>query len=190
MKIRTGFVSNSSSSSFIVYGQSKWNENAERNLKAYIHRFIDGHVFRYNPQEDFGWNFRVYYDWMSKFDWAFLQMYYHLYEPEHTYYYETMLEFLRLYYPEIERIETKRFQLEQYPDFEDEDYYVEDEPSGYIDHESIGGENAEILEDVDTLRNFILCDDSFICNQNDNSDWYWKIVDGVPTKTQYNGMWD
>ena len=109
MKIRTKFVSNSSSSSFIVYGESSIDESVEKNFKSYIHRHIDDNdVFKYNPHTQFGWEFEVFNDWMSKFDWAFLLMYYLLYDNEHTYYYDTMLEFLRSYYPEIERIETKR----------------------------------------------------------------------------------
>lgn len=186
MKIRTGFVSNSSSSSFIVYGTSMFNENAEKNFKSYLHRFIDYDIFRYNPPTGFGWEFEIYNDWMTKFDWAFLQMYYHLYDHEYTYYYDTMLELIKLYFPEVRKIETKRFGDEEYSDNDD---YENDEPDGYIDHQSIGGENAEMLEDVNGLRNFILCDDSFICGQNDNSDYSWVIVDGKPTKKKYSGAW-
>ena len=186
MKIRTKFVSNSSSSSFIVYGESSIDESVERNLKSYIHRHIDDNdVFKYNPHTQFGWEFEVFNDWMSKFDWAFLQMWYLLYDHEHAYYYDTMLEFLQSYYPEIKRIETKRFS----EDYEDDEDYMNDEPYGYIDHESIGFDNAEFLEDVSSLRYFILSDKSFICNQNDNSDYHWKIVDGKPVKSKYEGQW-
>jgi hypothetical protein len=186
MKIRTKFVSNSSSSSFIVYGESSIDESVERNLKSYIHRHIDDNdVFKYNPHSQFGWEFEVFNDWMSKFDWAFLQMWYLLYDNEYTYYYDTMLELLQSYYPEIKRIETKRFS----EDYEDDEDYMNDEPYGYIDHQSIGGENAEFLEDVSSLRYFILSDKSFICNQNDNSDYHWKIVDGNPVKSKYEEQW-
>ena len=183
MKIRTKLVSNSSSSSFIVYGEGETDKNVDRNIRSYIHRHIEGGVFKYNPHTGFGWNFEIFNDWMSKFDWAFLQMYYHLYDHEYTYYYDTMLEFLRYYHPEIERIETKYFKN----DYDDEDEF--DEPDGYIDHQSIGGDNASILEDFQSLYYFIVSDKSFICCQNDNSDWYWKVVDGVPTKTKYEGQW-
>ena len=183
MKIRKCFVSNSSSSSFIVYGTDSYNENAERNLNSYIGRFINNYTFVYNPETQFGWEFEIYDDWKSKFDWAFLQMYYNAFGVDNVYYYDTMLDFLKQYYPEIERIELKKFYYDS-SDFEEDEEYS-DEPYGYIDHQSIGEENAIFLEDVDSLKNFILCDSSFICNQNDNSDVYWKIENGNPVKTKY-----
>ena len=184
MKIRSCFVSNSSSSSFIVYGEGETDEKVERNVKSYISRHVHNGTFYYNPNSSFGWEFEVHTDWLTKFDWAFLQMWYHAYDSNYVYYYDTFLEFLKMYCPEIERIELNRFYDTEYPT---EDF--DDEPVGYIDHQSIGGENAEFLEDIRGLRYFILSDKSFICNQNDNSDYHWKIVDGKPVKTKYEGQW-
>lgn len=176
MKIRSRFVSNSSSSSFIVLGSGGPSQSNERNLRAFLKRFVEGNTFVYDPETCFGWNFELYDDWISRFDWAMLQTYYHLYDAQHAYYYETMLDFVREYCPSVEKLVIRSDYAEEWED---------DEPTGYIDHQSIGGSNAEFLETVETTKDFILSDNSFVCGQNDNSDVYWKVDDGVPKKTKY-----
>lgn len=141
MKCRIGFVSNSSSSSFVVIGNTgdeSWQ------LK---HNIQDGNLdLGHEGEVEFGWGPDVITDMDSRINFAFIQA-------EYNTEWMKMLEDVIKHEVGCETIT----------------WNVNDRYA-YIDHQSSAGEgsNTEIFDDEDTLRRFLFCDDSSIHLDNDN----------------------
>ena len=144
MKIRNGFVSNSSSSSFIIISDG---ELIPFDSKDQIwNSFSDG-------ETEFGWQFDTYSDVDSKVNFAFLQAL----EVNN----EEWLKMLE----EVIKEHTGASSVEH--GFEIENGFSR---NGYIDHQSSSyeGANIEMFKSKEKLKQFLFCDDSCIENSNDN----------------------
>lgn len=140
MKTRTGFVSNSSSSSFVIISSSGKTETAN----TYLHDVVS-----IRGETQFGWQEKTYDGWMSKANFAKIQTsYFDCPKKELS---EHMLDKVIMAHTGAAYIE----------------WGVED---GYIDHQSsaVEGENIEMFESEEVLHNFIFNCDSCIINDNDN----------------------
>jgi hypothetical protein len=141
MKCRIGFVSNSSSSSFVVIGNvgdTSWL------LKSEI---IDCNITLGNEGEvEFGWGPNVITDMFSRINFAFIQA--DIRED-----WRDMLENVIKHELECDSIT-----------------WVVNDRYAYIDHQSSSseGSNTEIFDNEDTLRRFLFCEDSSIHLDNDN----------------------
>jgi hypothetical protein len=152
MKTRLGFVSNSSSSSFVVIEEGK-------NMRQPHILEIDDGVLTVNNEIgecEFGWEERRYSGFHTKLNFAYLQALYVMGQiPEWIpMLEETIKEFL----PEVKEI---RWELtEEWPA----------PGSGYIDHQSASyeGRNTKIFNDKETLKRFLFDADSYIEGGNDN----------------------
>ena len=152
MKIRQGFVSNSSSSSFIVIAQG------DIDPPLYPNEPID--LTDNSGHKDFGWDHDHFYDFESKLNFAFLQT---MYAGEQGQKWLEMLDLVLreetgcsgLVLPEIKKLEGSEY---RYTDW------------GYIDHQSAASEgaNTQMFENEETLRQFLFCRKSFIETDNDN----------------------
>lgn len=160
MKTRNFFVSNSSSSSFIVI--SKGLQDAK--LK------IDDNVFVLGEfgETEFGWQVKKYSDIYSKINFCYLQA-----QESDNQEYKNMLEkVLKEKFPDIHTI------LPILGDWKCENKTVEhpvwgneiEIRCGYIDHQSSAyeGQNIEMFVSEDNLKNFLFNDSSYIQNDNDN----------------------
>lgn len=150
MKTRLGFVSNSSSSSFVVIAN-----NIANNIDGFPKEIVLGE----DGVTEFGWEFTTHNDFYSKLNFAVLQT---TYSPRNgKKWYDMIQSVLRS--EGIEIIGNKmsdEYSLTANPDF----IY------SYIDHQSNAGDgaNTEIFDDEDTLRRFIFSKDSYIEQGNDN----------------------
>lgn len=139
MKVRHGFVSNSSSSSFVVIAPDDiYFPEFEDNKLILSYSFLLGN-------SEFGWEEETYWGFFSKFNWAYLQ----------TSGNEAYLLMLKTV------VEDNTKCVVEY------DLEFEDVP-GYIDHQSVGGENLVIFESEDNLKNFLFSQSSYIQTGNDN----------------------
>ena len=143
-KTRRGFISNSSSSSFIVIGD---NINIP---------FFDEQILRipesFEGTDEFGWSIDDHTDIGSRINFAYMQA--KLTDNEN--YLEMLADVLKTQF-EIDYIE---YAL----DVDD----WESEHHGYIDHQSVGGNNIRMFESEETLIRFIFGEDSYIHTDNDN----------------------
>jgi hypothetical protein len=156
MKTRKGFVSNSSSSSFIVIDNSGNNIIPDFNGNIlYIPESFKESIYPNNFQ--FGWEEIEYHDFPSKLNWCVLCT---MYKPEMPWL-EMLTEVLKedLH---IEKI-VNNLQLDS-----------EGNPAksfAYIDHQSTPNENydnAYMFKDKELLRNFLYNKRSYIQGGNDN----------------------
>lgn len=192
MKIRQGFVSNSSSSSFILidHAFSVSDEKYKRDFENF-RSWLDEHVywsnerqaffFRYVPDSEFGWEQTLYNDWWEKFDFMLLQVKLTgRSDEEYGKHHETLLAWFQQFDPSIKHIIIP----EEYTD-EDSgiEYHI-----GYIDHQSVGDENLSMLESVDTINKFIFSEKSYILNGNDNSDRRWDTSGDTPVLKDYDDI--
>lgn len=163
MKIRSGFVSNSSSSSFIVISQSGKDETQELHEKySTTTLVVDGNL----GHTQFGWEFEEHAGFGSKLIFAYLQAYYLIEnEDERGKTWLTMLEEVVKETLGVKKIEwdiTTR-------------YNYDEKKWAYIDHQSasIEGMNTEMFVDKKSLKLFLFNTYSYIRTGNDNdSDYY------------------
>lgn len=165
MKKRKGFVSNSSSTSFIVIDN---NTDLEK-YKHHNEKLLAGKTI---GETGFGWDPRDYYDIGSKINFCYLQVLYQKDEEER--YSDTevgkrqgradkwlkMLEEVILENSNITKINWNNIELRT----SNMGNY------SYIDHASSVGENAnyEMFDSTEELKSFIFNDNSYIHTDNDN----------------------
>lgn len=149
MKIRTGFVSNSSSSSFVVIDKGPiedWNIPDELRLLTELT------VVSPNGNYEFGWERITYYEVWDKINFAYLQTRVAWDNGEE---WRNMLSNVLKKYTSIKEI--------LWTDTNGD--------MGYIDHQSSAseGENTEIFESEEVLAQFLFNRKSVIVGNNDNS---------------------
>lgn len=184
MKIRSDFVSNSSSSSFIVFSDTMKNEHELNMIKERFYSIVgtkDKPIYGsrvmlpdpYIGEVEFGWSWEVYKTIGDKLNFAALQVAYSFGKSEYfdrlDMFYSVLSEifdninmFMFYIAPNIDSIEMYyRFMKDN--DDKYRSYYP------YIDHQSCATENQniEIFKDKETLKKFILSD-SYIHGGNDN----------------------
>ena len=162
MKVRNGFVSNSSSSSFVVINR----ESRTSNFNKYINKnFLHIPYDLDNPYYEFGWEFKRFDRFEDKLCWAYLQSFYYIAE-HHALRYTPMIDktvdvFLNI--KDIKNDLTISSLRENYPEL--------DLVEGYIDHQSAYPERSlddlEIFKSKENLKYFLFFDSYIECG-NDN----------------------
>ena len=149
MRCRNGFVANSSSSSFIVINSNGQIENED---------LFNGEVFVADNRGEtkFGWENTIYWKMRDKINFAYLQTMY-----ANNQNWLIMLE-------EVMKDHLGCIDIEWNitTDYNDKDGKI----WSYIDHQSNAeeGENTEIFNDEETLRDFLFNPNSYIQGGNDN----------------------
>lgn len=157
-KIRKGFVSNSSSSSFVIVGNGEFEQNMQRYVDD------DGTlVVGANGVTEFGWEDTKYRDMFDRINFAYMIAKYEE-NPEWFNMLETVLK--------------EHFKCSSIFYLIDESYSCDENEStpygkwvyGYIDHQSTAAEssNGSIYDSADELERFLFCKDSYIQGDNDN----------------------
>jgi len=148
MKHRLGFVSNSSSSSFVVIADNLHNKS---DLQENGTEIVLGEC----GETEFGWEFMNHHDFYSKLNFAFLQTTYSKKRGGRWY---NMIEAVLLS-AGIKIVGNSINDSYSGPGF-----------FGYIDHQSsaIEDRNTEIFESEDVLKRFLFSKDSYIEQGNDN----------------------
>ena len=150
MKIRSGFVSNSSSSSFIVIG----TDITEKNLPLDDGKFIIGSA----GETEFGWQNTTYEYAYDRINFAWMQANYMIEStPEWM---EMLGEVIKEHTGATEVVSIINLDWPRH----------EGEVNGYIDHQSASceGVNTEMFADKDTLARFLFGSGSYIQGGNDN----------------------
>lgn len=150
MKIRSGFVSNSSSSSFIVIGTQAPEYPEFDGYELVIPKDFGG-------ETEFGWEPTDYKDFGSRLNFAYLQ----------TTYVDQQkgAEWLAM----LEKVLSDTLYVDTFTwDISDE--FGGPHEWGYIDHQSNAGEdrNAEIFDSEQNIIQFLFAPDSMIHTDNDN----------------------
>lgn len=168
MKVRSGFVSNSSSSSFVVINDNDKSDHDE--IVSYFQKnpnpvfpLKDGH-------REFGWDFLEYVSWKSKLNFAMIQALYSL-KDGNTRHWNMFLEYLQsVGVPEESVCVSRDRYFGELP--ETVNCTLDDEDSYYIDRAStvVNGECTEIFESPENLKDFIESQDSSLFTGNDNVD--------------------
>jgi hypothetical protein len=144
MKVRTGFVSNSSSSSYVIIGHDK--ASLMTTLPADFPIGMNG-------ETEFGWGPEDIDDIDSRINFAWLQAHADL---------DTYMPMLQYVLGE-HGVRHLRCLLTT-------DWNDDSKVYAYIDHQSSWseGENMEIFDSEETLERFLFCSDSVIVLDNDN----------------------
>jgi len=146
MKTRNGFVSNSSSSSFILIKPSEHKSKYEFNKEKFVFPMEDG-------MKEFGWGSEVIHDFPSKLNWCYAQM-------------VSMYGFDFSEYIE-EYVLLKKVLKDHFPSIK---YFTEGDVCNlYIDHQSVGDRNCIAMFDNEiSLRDFLFSTESILVLDNDN----------------------
>ena len=126
MKVRLGFVSNSSSSSFIVIPDYYDMSNKDVFINIF-ENYLDEYTndFNYSPQTEFGWEFIKYTSIEEKFDWCCLMLNYFCDNPlQYKEYYNNFYCFMKEMFPEMNNFN-----------------YYNNDCIGFIDHQSMENED-------------------------------------------------
>ena len=156
MKLRSGFVSNSSSSSFIVIGQVTNGIEVNRLRDAYGNK--DQLVITtYLGCHEFGWEHTTYTEFWSKVFFAFCQADY-------------MKEIHPGWMAMLELIIKDKLKVKEIVWEATTDYKYGDIRHCYIDHQSAAteGQNTEMFDSEQNLINFLFSTNSYIQGGNDN----------------------
>lgn len=158
MKIRHGFVSNSSSSSFIVIG------NGSRD-KSTMPVIGDTLLVGVTGRTEFGWDVCTYSNMPDRINFAYLQTQDACDKIEGAKWLTMLDDALKRKFG-VSAVEYMICEWCCGPKASEFGEYNE----GYIDHASsaCGGKNTEMFDSVDTLERFLFCCDSYIRGDNDN----------------------
>ena len=191
MKIRQGFVSNSSSSSFIVIVNSGTDRTDEIKsaFMSYKDDWTSYPIPNTNGKHEFGWEWEDTDSFEGKLNFVGIQLLYLFLEKisnrerEYKRPY-TSKDFDRLY-DMLKRVCKERFGFNVMlnPDVINTDIGFSEDKGGYygfttladdyyIDHQSASSEGScmEMFESEDALYDFLRFDESYIRGGNDNSD--------------------
>lgn len=159
MKTRIGFVSNSSSSSFIYVSQNEFD------LASFKKKCKIADICRDNRLTignlgalEFGWGWNRYQDFSSKLNWLYLNSLYLDCEE----YKENLFAALRkIFGHKLEIIEDLTTSWS--------DRNEGGSTEGYIDHQS-NTDGKELLSNIDDIVKFLANEESYLCTGNDNED--------------------
>lgn len=164
MKIRHGFVSNSSSSSFVVIGKGDLEMEGRHKGEVW-----DSSDF---GETEFGWQNERYDDVHSKVNFAVIQaQYLDETEPDLS---EEWLNMIRevimehtgatgvVFFDRVVEEYEHDGETHQYIDFKDDDVYIDHQSASYED------QNCSMFQDKDTLKRFLFSRHSYIQCGNDN----------------------
>lgn len=162
MKKRHGFVSNSSSSSFLVIDKSGDVDNSLEGIEG-EYSFGDKGV------TEFGWGPETLQDIFSRINFAYLQATY--FEESNA---EKFIQGSNTYLGMLEEVIMSNSKITGISWVISSDYDKSKSDGmvwGYIDHQSSAcdGANMEIFDNMEILKNFIFGKNSIIEVQNDNS---------------------
>lgn len=168
MKIRAGFVSNSSSSSYVIIDSSGKKHADLPVIHGGSERILRIPFDLHNPHAEFGWEQTDYRDFESKLCFACLQACYHDGIDDRG------VPVLGDWHEMIERVLKKELNLTKVEFFlttggECDPQYGFLSP-GYIDHQSSAeeNENTEIFDSDRALSDFLFNEGSYIHGDNDN----------------------
>lgn len=147
MKKRLNFVSNSSSSSFIVIKKGKEDKIKKHNRKKLIVPCIYGDLA-------FGWDEHIYYDFYTKLNFCVFQCLY-VWNEQGKKWFEMLKKVIQ---------DKLKLELELEKSENVYDYY------GYIDHQSSSqeGRNIKMFNNKKNLETFLFSSSSYLKTGNDN----------------------
>lgn len=172
MKIRKGFISNSSSSSFVIVCDDKEYFNVTSLQYLGNKEVLNIPEDLHNPYYQFGWEWNCYSRFEEKVCWAILQaQFMEEYVPVLT------KDCNKPYHKLIFEVVNRIFGVEEI------DIEININSGAWIDHSSCAYEDSsqlEIFESFDTLTQFLFNTKSYISTGNDNEDGVRSEPEGEP----------